>query len=790
VDSDEVRAHHPKHQCLIETPLTSSTAFIWTTTKLRIRKRTSPELESVTDSVHTDFSSYHDTESEYEETLVRSETSSFSGEDEKGFEESKHPLARSTRFIKNSASLVPAWASTTGFLAFLAITLICRPLTPYVHMSTTLPVPLMNIYKPSTDECGSRTRLASHSWPIPDLVAADKWEKPKGYFKGWAPSHDNKYIKQYRERTPEWLPAEPLPGFHRWYPSQRSNVTVADLEEDGATPSNQEKIDSKCPNVLVQDDDYNPVDDPLKISNLDQELLQPLRQALKDSKVKITHVALIQMESMREELFPIQQGSWVHKMILDSHPESEREEANLKLSRLTPNAEKITGRLGGFTDVNGKPYEKIEPEWKYEPKPGMGGINVIGGLTPASFSTKSVVASHCGVWPMPVDFLEEAESQSYQPCFPQLFDLFNANRDNSSDTSKVENRPWEQMFFQAVTAGYDRQNVLNEHMGFKQVVEKKRLEEDSKTDPSIKEINYFGYPEPNLKRYMKDFITNATQDEQRMFFSHFTSTTHHPWETPEWWNSTSYMGRESLHNHEPFDKYLNTIRFHDAWLGEMLQMFDDLGVSDETLFVFVGDHGQAFKEDYSKTGTYENGHVSNFRVPISLHHRNLPRVQYSANASSISIIPTVLDLLIETGNLDKKDTAAASDLIQDYEGQSLLRPYKTSHHGRRAWHFGIVNSGGGILTVSSADTPYRLVMPLEKEFEYMFTDTERDPQETNALSKWSIEQLIRAVQRMHGDEAASWVDEAELVAKWWVQERKRLWKHAPSDFESDDKDGK
>lgn len=339
---------------------------------------------------------------------------------------------------------------------------------------------------------------------------------------------------------------------------------------------------------------------------------------------------------------------------------------------------------------------------------------------------------------------------------------------------------WYPAFFQSVIDRYDRQDKWNDRVGFKYIVTKSRIKLNS---PMMEVINYFGYPETVLKRYIRGYITNATANNQRMFLSHFTSTTHHPWAKPKNFNTTEYMGSANgrlTHSHKGTNKYLNTIRWNDAWLGNLMQMLDHLGVANETLVIFVGDHGQAFMEDFKKTGTYGNGHISNFRVPITFRHPMIPRVQHHVNATSVNILPTILDLFINTGSLNARDKAAASDLIQDYEGQSLIRPYKTVYRGRRAWNFGVVNPGGRMLTIASVDVPWRLVMPLDGQTEYVFTDLGSDPLELNRLPKWSIESLVSDVQQSHGEDAAKWLKEAELVSKWWAIERKRLWQYKQS----------
>jgi arylsulfatase A-like enzyme len=291
-------------------------------------------------------------------------------------------------------------------------------------------------------------------------------------------------------------------------------------------------------------------------------------------------------------------------------------------------------------------------------------------------------------------------------------------------------------------------------------------------------VNYFGFAEQVLKPHIKDYITGAIANNQRIWMTHFTSTTHHAWKTPDWFNTTDYMPTGLLSmGHQYFNRYLNTIRFHDAWMGELMQLLEDTGITNETLVVFAGDHGMAFHEDDGQEGTYGNAHISNLRVPITFRHPHLPSVQYHANATTISTLPTILDLLIHSGSLNTEDTAIASDLVHEYEGQSLLRPYKTSEDGRRAWNFAVINSGGKMLAVTSADAPWLLVIPFGKVFPYRFADISSDPLELDPIVSWTIEDVMQSAGDRFGAEAATWAQEAELVGKWWSTERKRLWKY-------------
>jgi len=144
----------------------------------------------------------------------------------------------------------------------------------------------------------------------------------------------------------------------------------------------------------------------------------------------------------------------------------------------------------------------------------------------------------------------------------------------------------------------------------------------------------------------------------------------------------------------------------------------------------------------------------------------------------MSILPTILDLLVTTSSLNTQDLDIASNLIQQYEGQSLIRPYQVEKHGRQAWDIGVLNAGGAVLSVSSAFVPYRLVVPVCKAGVYRFTDVSRDPSELAPIEEFSVPKLAAKVLKKNSDEkAARWIAEAEAMSKWWVLEQRRRWNY-------------
>ncbi|KAM5529388.1 sulfatase domain protein [Fusarium oxysporum f. sp. phaseoli] len=369
---------------------------------------------------------------------------------------------------------------------YLALTASLRPSSPYSQMSASLPITMLQMIGSHSDSQANQYTFSRNPWPFPQLIHTTNWEKPKGYSKGWAPGDNSILAQMYRDRLPTWLPETPPAGFCKWLSSNQSNQVDREVGDgDTGHVCHETKVDGMF---------YNPVNDPLRITNQDEGILDILSDAFRNGTVKIKHVALIMLESTREELFPLQQGSDIHNIILDTHKgRKDGGDVNTLLSQLTPVAEKITGKSVCWKRTNGSDLAKVPiPEWNGATQDGYGGINVIGGFAAASLSLKSLAATHCGVWPMPVDSFQESEAQSYQPCISQILHLFNQMKGSKSFSNDFLEQKWLTAFFQSITDKYDRQDTSNNEMGFEEIVAKDVLEQRAKARSDLEEINYFG----------------------------------------------------------------------------------------------------------------------------------------------------------------------------------------------------------------------------------------------------------------------------------------------------------
>lgn len=180
-----------------------------------------------------------------------------------------------------------------------------------------------------------------------------------------------------------------------------------------------------------------------------------------------------------------------------------------------------------------------------------------------------------------------------------------------------------------------------------------------------------------------------------------------------------------------------------------------------------------------------NPHINNFQVPLLFHHPHLPALALKAKATSLNILPTILDLLVsaDSGSVDT-ELQFLQDLLPSYEGQSLLRPLSytiPSRDGSKALpslNFAMPTPGRGHVIVSSPDpaVPWRLSMPVCHHGTLAATNLVEDPQEDNPVRTVSLARLVRDAERRWGPEAGHWFEQAEERAALWVREISRRWR--------------
>ncbi|KAF7586667.1 hypothetical protein BBP40_008516 [Aspergillus hancockii] len=539
----------------------------------------------------------------------------------------------------------------------------------------------------------------------------------------------------------DWMPQKGLPGFSDWDKTDRFALH------------------------------YTPSMDPLHISNRENPVLDSLRPVLEADGVKIKHIILLKLESTRGDVFPLKKDSFMWNRIAESHKDHKiPPEIQKRLSNLTRTAEWLTGFDGGFQH-----NDTLHADRKV-----YGGISARNAHTTGTYTLKSLVGTLCGVTPLVADFNREYKNHIYQPCLPHVFNALSQQHDISNETDDFTAWPWHSVWMQSVTETYDNQDKLTPALGYHDKVTKETLEEPTSKHYPVKseEINYYGYPDTELSDYIRDAIDDAERSHTRLFLTHLTGTTHHPWGMPHD-EFEEFLGSSWTGHNNDVNRYLNTIGFADNWIAEIISILEEKGIADETLLVMAGDHGLSLPNDGGVT-PYDNPHVGSFHVPVVVAHPKLPPVEITTPVMSDQIVPTILDLLIESKSLSGGSSRAARDILSLYEGQSMIRPLIQEQDGKQDWQFTVMNTGGSWLAVRSAARPaYRLVIPLVDDLEWRFTDLEKDPIELKPIKHFSLMDLAEALDRQYGEDTVNWLRDAAHYTEWWVVDNWHRYRYVP-----------
>jgi arylsulfatase A-like enzyme len=153
------------------------------------------------------------------------------------------------------------------------------------------------------------------------------------------------------------------------------------------------------------------------------------------------------------------------------------------------------------------------------------------------------------------------------------------------------------------------------------------------------DVGYFGKEERMMLEPSLDWV--EAQSGRPFFLTYLTVSSHHPYGVPRSWPTAEFPGAGPS-----LARYLNAIRQTDAFLKQVLAGFEARGLIDKTLFVILGDHGEAFGEH----GGYQHNQIlweEGLRTVALLH--GPPVLSRGGTVegprSLLDVIPTVCGVL-------------------------------------------------------------------------------------------------------------------------------------------------
>jgi len=235
--------------------------------------------------------------------------------------------------------------------------------------------------------------------------------------------------------------------------------------------------------------------------------------------------------------------------------------------------------------------------------------------TTVPHTSKALVGILCGMYPQLRQPIIESRTTTFPlRCLPHL----------------LKELGYRTAFFQTATGEFENRGGLVKNLGF----DSWQLQQDLRGN--YQKVGYFGMDEFAM---VEPAVEWAKENKDQPFFlSLLTISPHHPYQPPgmaKW----PEIGEE-------FSSYLKTIAHQDRFTRTLYERLAQEHQTQDTLFILVGDHGEAFGEHYRRQHDvvpYEEG----IRVPLLFHGPDWlgPARSVKGLRHHIDILPTIMELL-------------------------------------------------------------------------------------------------------------------------------------------------
>ncbi len=233
----------------------------------------------------------------------------------------------------------------------------------------------------------------------------------------------------------------------------------------------------------------------------------------------------------------------------------------------------------------------------------------------------------------------------------------------------------------------------------------------------------FGIDEESTVRRLLAWI-DAVPSGQRFFATYLPIAGHHPYATPR---SGPFPMTEEI------DRYRNALHYADEAVGQLWQGLQQRGLLNKTLFVILGDHGEAFGQHDGNFGHAQFLYEENVHVPFLILAPGLIEepIRVGRVASLADTAPTVLDLL---------GLAAPPE----WQGRTLL-------DGRSRLALFCTDYSLGFLGLR--DGRWKFIHELDSGRSWLF-DLESDPGEQHNLAEQELDRTTAYRQHLRAWSAA------------------------------------
>jgi lipoteichoic acid synthase len=242
------------------------------------------------------------------------------------------------------------------------------------------------------------------------------------------------------------------------------------------------------------------------------------------------------------------------------------------------------------------------------------GALVENAYTVAPHTTKALVSIQCGIYPrLDPEPYEAVEKGIPVRCLPDL----------------LRDAGYRSAFFQPAEENFERRKDLVREFGYGAFTGKQSLRA-----PGFDESNYLGFEDRALIEPVMEWVD---REASPFLLTVLTLASHHPYSIPAGFSGDSFVEDRSEND------YLNTLAYTDRFVRELYREFEARGLVENTIFVVLGDHGEAFGEHGVRQHDavpYEEG----LHVPMLLVGPPFkPGHPITGLRQHIDVLPTILE---------------------------------------------------------------------------------------------------------------------------------------------------
>jgi lipoteichoic acid synthase len=233
-------------------------------------------------------------------------------------------------------------------------------------------------------------------------------------------------------------------------------------------------------------------------------------------------------------------------------------------------------------------------------------------------TTKSMVTTNCGVAPPPDTVNTEAKPGGLaSKCLANL----------------LKEQGYQTAYFQSATRTFEKREKVVRGFGFDHF-----YAEENYDKKGFSPVNTLGYEDDIMVKPSLDW---AKKSEKKPFFlEYLTVTAHTKYVMPKGYKLKHYTD-DKKHN-----DYLNGVRYQDRFVGKVIDGFTKAGLADNTIFLVMADHGEAFRQHGRRLHS-DVPWTEGLQVPLLI--KDPGRWQNGAKldhtVQNMSILPTIVDLL-------------------------------------------------------------------------------------------------------------------------------------------------